>query len=146
MKLATFLRPVLAAALLLGAAGCDFGSSTPTAPDQSGIAYSQTDLTVGTGTEATVGSTASVQYNLWLYRDAATDHKGTQLQGGQFPYKVGDGTLIKGFDMGVTGMKVGGIRRIVVPPSLAYGATGNQDGSIPPNAAIVFEILLSGVS
>jgi FKBP-type peptidyl-prolyl cis-trans isomerase FkpA len=146
MKLATFSRPLLAAALLVGAAGCDFGSSSPTAPDQTGVAYSQTDLTVGTGAEATVGSTASVQYNLWLYSDTATDHKGTQLQGGQFPYKVGDGSLIKGFDMGVTGMKVGGIRRVIMPPSLAYGATGNSQGTIPPNAALVFEILLSGVS
>src|SRR6476646_6628838 len=130
MKLATFLRPVLAAALLLGAAGCDFGSSTPTSPDQSAVAYSQTDLTVGTGAEATVGSTASVQYNLWLYSDTGTDHKGSQIDAGQFSYKVGDGTLIKGFDMGVTGMKVGGIRRVTMPPSLAYGATGNSSGTI----------------
>src|SRR5438477_13029300 len=108
MKLAFFLRPVVAIALLVGAAGCDFGSSTPTAPDQSGVAYSQTDLTVGTGAEATVGSTAAVQYALWLYSDTATDHKGTQIDAGQFSYKVGDGSLIKGFDMGVTGMKVGG--------------------------------------
>jgi FKBP-type peptidyl-prolyl cis-trans isomerase len=145
MKLAIFLRPVLAVALLVGAAGCDFGSSSPTAPDQSAIAYSQTDLTVGTGTEATPGTTASVQYALWLYSDSGTDHKGTQIQASQFSYKVGDGSLIKGFDMGVTGMKVGGIRRIVVPPSLAYGATGNSDGTIKPNAALVFEILLSNV-
>jgi FKBP-type peptidyl-prolyl cis-trans isomerase FkpA len=146
MRLATSLRSVLAAALLVAAAGCDFGSSSPTAPDQSGVAYSQTDLTVGTGTEATVGSTASVQYGIWLYSDAATDHKGTQLPGGQFSYKVGDTNVIKGFDMGVTGMRVGGIRRITVPPALAYGATGNQDGTIKPNAALVFEILLAGVS
>jgi FKBP-type peptidyl-prolyl cis-trans isomerase FkpA len=146
MTLATSLRSVLAAALLVGAAGCDFGSSSPTAPDQTGVAYSQTDLTVGTGTEATVGSTAAVQYALWLYSDTGTDHKGTQLQSGQFSYRVGDGSLIKGFDMGVTGMKVGGVRRITVPPSLAYGTTGNSDGSIKPNAALVFEILLAGVS
>jgi FKBP-type peptidyl-prolyl cis-trans isomerase FkpA len=146
MKPAFLLRPVLAAALLMGAAGCDFGSSSPTAPDQSSVTYSQTDLTVGTGTEATVGSTASVQYALWLYSDSGTDHKGTQIQASQFSYKVGDGTLIKGFDMAVTGMKVGGIRRVIVPPSLAYGATGNSDGSIKPNAALVFEILLAGVS
>jgi FKBP-type peptidyl-prolyl cis-trans isomerase FkpA len=145
MKLTTSLRTVLAAALLVGAAGCDFGSSSPTAPDQSAVVYSQTDLTVGTGAEATVGSTATVQYALWLYSDSGTDHKGTQIQASQFSYKVGDGTLIKGFDMGVTGMKVGGIRRIIVPPSLAYGATGNSDGTIRPNAALVFEILLSNV-
>jgi FKBP-type peptidyl-prolyl cis-trans isomerase len=146
MKLAFFLRPVLAATLLVAAAGCDFGSSSPTAPDQSAVAYSQTDLTVGTGTEATVGSTAAVQYALWLYSDTGTDHKGTQIAASQLSYKVGDGSLLKGFDMGVTGMKVGGIRRVTMPPSLAYGATGSPDGTIRPNAALVFEILLSGVS
>jgi FKBP-type peptidyl-prolyl cis-trans isomerase len=145
MKLAILLRPVLAVALLMGAAGCDFGSSSPTAPDQSAVAYSQTDLTLGTGAEATPGSVAAVQYGIWLYSDTGADHKGTQLPSGQFSYKVGDGSLIKGFDMGVTGMKVGGIRRITVPPALAYGATGNSDGTIRPNAALVFEILLAGV-
>ena len=145
MKLATCVRTILAAALLMAAVGCDFGSSSLTAPDQSAVAYSQTDLTVGTGTEATVGTTASVQYALWLYSDSGPDHKGTQIQASQFSYKVGDGSLIKGFDMGVTGMKVGGIRRIVVPPALAYGAKGNSDGTIKPNTALVFEILLSNV-
>ena len=146
MKFATCLRSALALALLVAAAGCDFGSSTPTAPDQTSVAYSQTDLTVGTGAEATVGSTASVQYALWLYSDTGTDHKGTQIQASQLTYKVGDGSLIKGFDMGVTGMKVGGVRRIIVPPSLGFGATGSSDGSIRPNAALVFEIALAGVS
>ena len=146
MKSALSLRIILTAAVLAAAAGCDFGSSSPTAPDQTHVAYSQTDLTVGTGAEATVGSTAAVQYGIWLYSDTGTDHKGTQLQGGQFSYKVGDANVIKGFDMGVTGMKVGGVRRVVVPPSLAYGATGNNDGTIKPNAALVFEILLAGVS
>ena len=141
MKSAIYLRNILTAGLLVAAAGCDFGSSSPTAPDQSAVVYSQTDLTVGTGTEATVGSTASVQYALWLYSDSGTDHKGTQIDAGQFSYKVGDGSLIKGFDMGVTGMKVGGIRRVIMPPSLAYGATGNNSGTVPPNAALVFEFL-----
>ena len=146
MKLAIFLRPVIAVALLVGAAGCDFGNSTPTSPDQSAVAYSQTDLTVGTGAVAVAGSTAAVQYTLWLYSDTATDHKGTQIDAGQFSYVVGGPNIIKGFDMGVTGMKVGGIRRVVVPPSLAYGATGSVDGTIKPNAALVFEIALAGVS
>ena len=146
MKIATSLRSALAVVLLVAAAGCDFGSSTPTSPDQTSVTYSQTDLTVGSGAEATVGSTAAVQYSLWLYSDTGTDHKGSQLQSGPFSYKVGDVNVIKGFDMGVTGMKVGGTRRLIVPPSLAYGATGNQDGSIKPNAALVFEVTLSGVS
>jgi FKBP-type peptidyl-prolyl cis-trans isomerase len=139
------LRPLLVLAfsgLLVVAAGCNNGSSSPTAPDQSAVTYSQTDLTVGTGAEAAVGTTATVQYGLWLYSDSGVDHKGTQIQANQFSFVVGGGQIIKGFDMGVTGMKVGGTRRIIMPPSLAYGATGNSDGSIPPNAALVFDVLL----
>ncbi len=102
------LRPVLVLSLLFATAGCNNGSSTPTAPDQSAVAYSQTDLTVGTGTEATVGTTATVQYGGWLYSDTA-------------------------------------VRRVIMPPSLAYGATGNGAGTIPPNAALVFDILLGNV-
>jgi FKBP-type peptidyl-prolyl cis-trans isomerase FkpA len=145
MSLTNILRSLFALVLLAGAAGCDFGSSTPTGPDQSAVTYSQTDLTVGTGAEATPGTTANVQYAIWLYSDTGVDKKGTQLNPGQFSYVVGSTGVIKGFDMGVTGMKVGGIRRIVVPPSLAYGTTGNQDGSIKPNAALVFEIGLAGI-
>ena len=139
------VRPFLALSFLVFATGCDNGSSSPTAPDQSSVAYSQVDLTVGTGTEATPGTTATVQYGLWRYSETGTDHKGAQIQANQFAFVVGGGTIIKGFDMGVTGMKVGGIRRIIVPPSLAYGATGSSDGTIPPNAALVFEILLGNV-
>lgn len=142
------VRPALAlafAGLLLVTAGCNNGSVTLTGPDQSSIAYSQSDLTLGTGTEAVAGSNASVQYALWLYSETGADHKGTQLPGGSFAYRVGDTSIIRGFDMGVTGMKVGGIRRIIVPPSLAYGTTGSPDGTIKPNAALVFEILLAGV-
>ena len=132
---------VLAASI----AGCDFGKvGAPTAPDQSNVAYSQTDLTVGNGTEATSGSTATVAYGLWLYSDSAADHKGTQLQTDQFTFVVGANQVIKGFDQGVVGMKVGGTRRLIVPPSLAYGAAGYQ--SIPPNAALVFDIALINVA
>ena len=145
MQSSICLRSLVVLVLLFAAAGCDNGTSTPTAPDQSGVAYSQTDLTVGTGAEATPGTTASVQYGVWLYSETAADHKGTQLQPGQFSYVVGSTQLIKGFDMAVTGMKVGGTRRAIVPPSLAYGATGSPDGAIPPNAALVFDILLAGV-
>jgi FKBP-type peptidyl-prolyl cis-trans isomerase FkpA len=140
-----YFRSLLVLALLFAAGGCNNGSSSPTAPDQNGVPYSQTDLTVGTGTEATPGTTASVQYGGWLYSETAADHKGTQFDASQFAYVVGSTQLIKGFDMGVTGMKVGGTRRVIMPPSLAYGATGNSNGTIPPNAALVFDILLAGV-
>lgn len=136
--------PAVSLALLvvaLGVSAC--GSSSPTAPDQSSVAYSQTDLTVGTGAEATPGKTASVQYILWLYSENGVDKKGQQIDSGQFAFVLGANQVVKGFDTAVTGMKVGGVRRAIIPPSLAYGSTGNQ--SVPPNAALVFEIGLAGV-
>jgi len=139
------LRSLLVLILLFAAAGCDNGAKSPTAPDQSNVAYSQTDLTVGTGAEATPGTTAAVQYGGWFYSEAAADHKGQQFQANQFSYLVGSTQVIKGFDMAVTGMKVGGVRRAIMPPSLAFGATGSTDGTIPPNAALVFDILLVSV-
>jgi len=140
------IRSLLAAGLLVLAAGCDNGGSSPVAPDQSSVQYSQVDLTVGTGAEATVGKTVVVQYIGWLYSETGTDHKGTQFDSGQLPpFVVGGTSLIKGFDMAVTGMKVGGVRRAIIPPSLAYGTTGNAAAGIPPNAAVVFEILLGVV-
>jgi FKBP-type peptidyl-prolyl cis-trans isomerase FkpA len=141
MKSVLRSHPLLAIALVLGVSAC--GSSSPTAPDQSSVAYSQTDLTVGTGTEATPGTTASVNYGGWLYNEAAADHKGQQFDANSFSFTLGVTNIIKGFDMGVTGMKVGGIRRVIIPPSLAYGSTGNS--SIPPNAALVFDIQLVNV-
>ena len=119
----------------------------PTAPDQSSIAYSQTDLTVGTGRGSDArddrdrASTAG-----GFYSETATDHKGTQFDSASHlvPWSA-TRRWIKGFDMAVIGMKVGGIRRAIVPPSLAYGATGSSDGAIPPNAALVFDILLVSV-
>jgi FKBP-type peptidyl-prolyl cis-trans isomerase len=142
-------RPRRLALLLLfvGVAGCDFGkTSGPTAPDQSSVVYSQTDITVGTGTEATAGSNATVQYGAWLYSDTGADHKGTQIDANQFSFVVGTGQVLKGFDQGVLGMKVGGQRRLIVPPALAYGSNGNPQGGIPPNAALVFDVALTAVT
>jgi len=124
---------------------CDFGHATPTAPDQSNVQYSTTDLTVGSGTVAASGHTVNVTFGEWLYSDTAKDHKGTQLQGGTFGFGLGSGQVIKGFDMAVTGMAVGGTRRAIVPPSLAYGTSGDGTGTIPANAALVFDIQLNAV-
>jgi FKBP-type peptidyl-prolyl cis-trans isomerase FkpA len=124
---------------------CDFGHSMPTLPDQSNVVYSTVDLTVGTGAMAAQGNTVNVTFGEWLYSDTAQDHKGTQLQGGTFAFSLGSGQVIKGFDMAITGMAVGGKRRAIVPPSLAYGSTGDQTGTIPPNTALVFDIQLNSV-
>jgi len=129
-------------AVCLALTGCDFGKLT--SPDQSGVAFSTTDLTVGTGATAVTGTTATVSYTLWLYSDSGTDHKGNQIDASSFSFLLGGGQVIPGFEQGVNGMKVGGTRRAIVPPQLAYGVTGNGD-TVPPNAALVFEIALTAV-
>ena len=145
----------LAVAVL--AVGCnnDDGGGSPTDPSQVNVEFSTTDLVVGTGAEAVAGRTATLLYELWLYNPSGTASKGTRVQGSSDPapggvvgpavFVIGSGTLIPGFDQGVRGMRVGGKRRMYIPPSLAYGSTGTRDGSIPPNASIVFEVELTNV-
>src|SRR5918997_1356143 len=98
---------------------------TPTAPTAN-VPFSTTDLRVGTGAEATTGRTATVNYALWLYDPGATQNKGRAIDANQFTFTIGTG-VIPGFSQGVVGMRVGGQRRIVVPPDLAYGAAGDRD-------------------
>ena len=140
------LRLTRIVGVLAGLALFGCGSSTPVSPDQSNVPFSATDLVVGTGTVATPGTKVTVSYTGWLYNETAPDHKGNQFGSSTFSFILGDtgpqGT-IPGFDQGVTGMKVGGSRRLIVPPALAYGATGN--GPIPPNAALVFDVQLTTV-
>jgi FKBP-type peptidyl-prolyl cis-trans isomerase len=102
--------------------------------------YSVTDLRVGTGAEATAGKRLSVNYTGWLYNPSGTDGKGSRFDGGSYAFTLGASQVISGWDRGVVGMRVGGQRRLVLPPELAYGPSGN--GPIPPNATLVFDIEL----
>lgn len=99
-----------------------------------------TDVVVGTGVEAVAGKKVTVEYVGTLTNgtkfDASKDH------GKAFTFTLGAGQVIKGWDQGVLGMKVGGKRNLVIPPDLAYGATGTPGGPIPPNATLHFEIEL----
>jgi FKBP-type peptidyl-prolyl cis-trans isomerase FkpA len=123
-----------------GGGGDAGGSSAVVAnPD----ALTKTDTVVGTGAEAVANKTATVTYTGWLYSASAADHKGTKFDSGSFPFVVGSGSVIKGFDQGVTGMKVGGKRTVLIPSSLGYGTAGQ--GAIPPNAGLVFDIELTAV-
>ena len=94
-----------------------------------------------------VGNVISVHYAVWLFSLTGADNKGTlvgtSVGGTPFGFTVGGTGTIPGFDRGVVGMKVGGVRRLIVPPELAYGAAGNQN--IPPNSNLVFEIELLSV-
>lgn len=128
------------------AAGC--GGDSGTSPSSTSAApYSQTDLRLGTGAEATAGRPATVHYTLWLYDAGRAENKGTQIEssvGGQpFTFTIGARQVISGWDRGVPGMKVGGQRRLVLPPDLAYGAQAN--GRIPANSSLVFDIELIAV-
>jgi len=134
---------LLGTALLVGACS----DSSPAAPTPVNVPFSSTDLIVGTGAEATNGKTLTVNYTLWLYSETAADHKGTQVQttvgGSPFTFVLGAGRVIAGWDQGVPGMKVGGRRELVIPPSLGYGSSA-QPG-IPANSTLVFDIDLLGV-
>jgi FKBP-type peptidyl-prolyl cis-trans isomerase len=138
---------ILVLCLALGAAACGGGDdASPTSPSTPSAPYSQTDLRVGSGTEASAGRTAVVHYTLWLYDPAGAESKGRRIEssrdrGTPFGFRVGAGGVIQGWDRGVPGMRVGGERRLILPPELAYGAQGSGT-AVPPNATLVFDIEL----
>lgn len=137
------LRALAACVILIGASACGGDDSSPISPSTDSAPYSQTDIRVGTGTEATAGRNVTVNYTLWLYSASAAENKGRRIESGTFPFVLGTGRAIRGFDQGVVGMRVGGLRRLVVPPELAYGSQGQ--GEVPPNATLVFDIELTSV-
>lgn len=122
-------------------AGCD--EDPPTTPSDFAT-FSQVDLRVGTGDEAVTGKVLTVNYTGWLYKGSEPDKKGVQFETsiGATPlqFTLGIGQVIAGWDQGIVGMRVGGVRRLVIPPSMAYGPIRNF--AIPPNATLVFEVEL----
>ena len=108
-----------------------------------------TDIKLGEGKEASAGHDVSVHYTGWLYDESAPDHKGAKFdssrdRGDPFEFPLGAGHVIKGWDQGVDGMKIGGQRTLTIPASLGYGARG-AGGVIPPNATLVFDVELLAV-
>ncbi len=108
-----------------------------------------TDTKPGTGAEAAAGGQVSVHYTGWLYSPGAENQRGTKFdssvdRGEPFGFRLGAGQVIRGWDEGVAGMKVGGTRTLVIPSSMGYGSRG-AGGVIPPNAALVFDVELLGV-
>ena len=109
----------------------------------------KTDNKLGDGAQANAGHHVTVHYTGWLYDEAAPGHKGKKFDSSRdrnqpFDFPLGAGHVIKGWDQGVAGMKVGGQRTLVIPAHLGYGARG-AGGAIPPNATLVFDVELLAV-
>ncbi|WP_206935239.1 FKBP-type peptidyl-prolyl cis-trans isomerase [Roseococcus thiosulfatophilus] len=108
------------------------------------------DLVKGEGAMALAGKEVSVHYTGWLFDASAEDNKGAKFdssfnRGVPFSFTLGEGRVIAGWDRGVAGMRVGGQRRLTIPPEMGYGARG-AGGVIPPNATLVFDVELLDVS
>jgi len=140
------------AVVLAGGFALISGCSDPAATPQlmGGVTkLVRTDVVVGEGAEAMAGKKVSVHYTGWLYNEASADKRGAKFdssrdRGQPFEFPLGAGQVIKGWDQGVAGMKVGGQRTLTIPPELGYGSRG-AGGSIPPNASLIFDVELLGV-
>ena len=145
-SLARATRVAVWALLLTGIAGVG-ACTSPTSPTVR-VAFSNVDLRVGTGADALSGQTLLVNYTGWLYDDTKPDKKGQLFDASPpaqpFVFKLGAAQVIAGWDIGITGMKVGGLRRLVIPSELAYAREG-AGSVIPPNAALIFEVELLSV-
>jgi FKBP-type peptidyl-prolyl cis-trans isomerase FkpA len=141
-------RRTVLAATLAGAIGAAMGACVDTPSSVTVTApYNQTDLVLGTGNDALTGSTLTVNYTGWLYDVSRPERKGLQFDSSigrtPFVFTLGTGQVIRGWEQGIPGMRAGGTRRLVIPPSLAYGDT--RSGPIPQNATLVFEITLISI-
>jgi len=130
------LNRAFAILLILGLAACGGGDAATSPSPQADLV--SLDLVVGDGPVAEVGDSAVVHY-VGRFTDG-TEFDNSYSRGEPFPFRIGAGGVIPGWDLGVPGMRVGGTRRLTIPPHLAYGSSGR--GPIPPNATLTFDIEL----
>jgi FKBP-type peptidyl-prolyl cis-trans isomerase FkpA len=119
-------------------------TSAKTALAPSAMSLKKTDIKLGSGKEAVNGSSLTVHYSGWLLTPSAPNQHGlafdSSVGGKPFTFLLGSGKVIKGWDQGLVGMKVGGKRTLIIPAELGYGVRGA--GPIPPNANLIFDIEL----
>ena len=137
------------ALLCLGLLLAACGAKSPATPPVSSAALEIAELQPGAGSAIVSGQTTVVNYTGWLYEATAPETKGKQFDssltgGAPFRFTLGRGQVIQGWDQGVLGMKVGGRRRLTIPPDLAYGDSG-AGGLIPPGATLVFDVDLLAI-
>jgi FKBP-type peptidyl-prolyl cis-trans isomerase len=128
-------------------AAADSPAATTTDTGNQAMPLQKIEITPGNGAEIKSGQNALVHYTGWLFDAAAPENKGAKFDSSldrnePFEFPVGGGMVIPGWDQGVAGMKVGGKRRLVIPPELGYGARGAGGGLIPPGATLVFDVEL----
>ena len=146
------MKPIFLITLTLGIVGgilfITFLTSMPTQQneqsqnEQTPAELQIEDLAVGTGTQAQTGNTVSVHYRGTLLNGTVFDS--SYSRGELFSFTLGQNRVIAGWEQGILGMKVGGKRKLIIPPDLAYGAAG-VPGAIPPNSTLVFEVELLDV-
>lgn len=147
-QLAVFIGAMIFTFSITGCTTSTMDSSTQSSPAKV-TSLSKTDEKIGTGKEAVAGKSVVVHYTGWLYEPSAPQHHGAKFdssldRGQPFSFPLGAGMVIKGWDEGVAGMKVGGKRTLVIPANLAYGERG-AGGVIPPNAPLIFDVELLDV-
>lgn len=128
----------LSAVVIFSMVGCGSGTEEPTPPTGGPTTLQTEDITVGTGDTARNGDTLTVHY-IGSFLDGRV-FESSYTSGRPYTFRLGTGAVIAGWDQGIPGMRVGGKRRLTIPPSLAYGASGS--GPIPPNTPIRFEVEL----
>ena len=143
---------ICATSFLVAACGKEAESPKPApvaAPVAAPTELQKIDVVKGTGEGISQGQVAVVHYTGWLYEPGAPEQKGSKFdssrdRGQPFPFVIGAGEVIRGWDEGVQGMQPGGQRRLVVPPALGYGEVGAQN-VIPPNATLIFDVELLAI-
>ena len=146
LKRARAIALILATGLAAGWIGAGIATSAKAQSMTTASGLQITDTKVGTGASPKAGQTCVMHYTGWLYKDGKKGAKfdSSVDRGDPFEFTIGVGQVIKGWDEGVAGMKVGGKRTLVIPPQLGYGARG-AGGVIPPNATLIFEVELLAV-